>query len=211
MTIPRSEAGDDARLLRGWQQGDAAAGDALYRRYKLVLVQYFRRQVEVNDVADLVQETFLRCQKAVYREEGSVRGFLFGVAYRLRHEHWRRCHRQVWVSDEDLLERSCAEFDDDPEYVMIQDQDVRVLMKAMRRIPKKYQLVLEKGLWCELTQREIAAILVKPEGTIRRWTQEAERALEAKVEELATSPELREATTMTLASWRRWIGAQVLV
>lgn len=202
---------EDARFLAAWQHGDARAGAALYARHSVMLVQYFRRHVPPGDVEDLMQETFLRCQRTHYRGEGSVRAFLYGVAYWLRREHWRSCNRHVVASSDELFERACAEFEDDPEYVLCQAQELRTLMKALRRIPHKYQVVLEKRCWCGLTQREIAGLLNKPEPTIRRWAQEALDALEVKLGELSTSRELRDSTTMTLASWRASVRKLELV
>jgi RNA polymerase sigma-70 factor (ECF subfamily) len=198
---------DDLALLSAWQHGDARAGRRFYGRFGSRIRQYFRRRVDATqDVADLVQETFLRCQQTKFRGEGAISAFLLGIAYRVFMEFLRgRTRHTNRSSDDELLEQPVAAIFADPEYVLAQAQETRHLMKALRRIPLRYQLVLEMSRWEDLTQAEMAAILGRPAPTIGRWKSEAMEALEAMMTALASSPELREATTMTVADWRRWL------
>lgn len=203
---------DLVRLRNGWRDGDARAGDAFFRHFCGVITGYFRRRVSRSeDIDDLVHDTFLRCRIADYRGQAPMQVFLFGIAYRVFLEYLRRRVRDAGESlpDEDLLERTASDFSDDPEFVLEQKDQIRLLMKAMRRIPHRYQFVLELRYWEGFSPAEIASILsgseaAVPESTIRRWKHEALQALESKALELSTSPELREATTMTIMTWRRW-------
>lgn len=215
MPPPTQLKEDTAHLLLSWQTGDAGSGKALYRNFGAAIKRYFRRRVSlIDDVADLVQETFLRCQTTVYRRDGSVRSLLFGIAHNVFLEYLRRRDRRGDErSYDDLLEQPIADFIPDPEYVLGQKQELRLLMKAMRRLPQRYQLVLELSRWEGLTQSEIATLLSRPgtpipASTIGRWKSEAVAALEAKMHELTTSSELRDATTMTIMTWRRWAVAE---
>lgn len=199
---------EGAELLAAWQRGDVCAGRAFYARHASAVKHYFRRRVAAtHDVADLVQDTFIRCQNVTYRGEGSMRALIFGIAFRIYHEYLRKVYRvrNVEVHDDDLLELSAADFESDPEYVLNQKQTKRLLMKAMRRIPHKYQMVLELSRWEGLTQAEIAGIMNRPAPTIGRMKGEAIDALERAMHALAKSPELHERTTMTVTSWRAWL------
>lgn len=202
------------RLVSRWQAGEARAGEALYERYGSAIKRYFRRHVsQVEDIADLVQETFLRLRTVNYRGEGTIRGLLFGIAHNVFLEYLRRRNRQAEerALRGDILEWPAADYErNDPEYRLAQKDETRLIMKAMRRISLRYQIVLELSGWEGLKQAEIAAVLSKPgapvpSSTIGRWKSEALAALAAKVRELADSPELGEATTMTLSRWRRSI------
>jgi RNA polymerase sigma factor (sigma-70 family) len=206
-TSPNTDERDDDALLTAWKHGDTRAGRQFYARLGPRIKKYFRRRVcAAQDVADLVQETFLRCQQTEFRGEGSIIAFLLGIAYRVFLEFLRdRIRHRERMSDDQLLEQPVAAVLADPEYVLAQAQETRLLMKAMRRIPLRFQLVLEMSRWEELTQAEIAGILGCPAPTIGRWKSEAIAALEEMMLALANSPELREATTMTITDWRHWL------
>jgi RNA polymerase sigma factor (sigma-70 family) len=208
-SAPDSESSDDAALLSAWKGGDTRAGHDFYARHGPRIKRYFRRKVgAMEDVADLVQDTFLRCQRAKYRGEGAMGAYLLGIAHRVFMEFLRdRARYAHRMDDERLLEQPVADLIDDPEYLLVQAQEKRVLMKAMRRIPLRYQLVLEMSRWEELTQAEIAAILHRPAPTIGRWKSEAIVALEGVMLMLSNSLEIREATTMTIGDWRSWLHA----
>jgi RNA polymerase sigma factor (sigma-70 family) len=212
--MPTSEEAspeNDVSLLGAWQRGDRRAGLVLFRRYGSGIRRYFRKYVSSRqDVQDLVQETFLRCQKADYRQESSIRVFLFGIAHYVFLEYLRvRAKQQNRGHDDDYL-LSCAPADlgCNPEDAVHLKQEMRVIMKAMRRLALHYQLVLELSLWEGLTQAEIGEVLARPGPTVGRWKQEALRALGQKVQTLVCSQELLKATTMTIASWREALRAR---
>ncbi len=209
----RSDDGEreDRLLLSAWMHGDTRAGRGFYARFGPAIKQYFRRRVcSIHDVADLVQETFLRCHTVNFRGEGSTRALLFGIAYRVFMEFLRsrvKERERRWRDDE-LLDQPLSVFTTDPEYVLKQKEETRLLMKAMRRIPLRYQLVLEMSRWEELTQAEIAAILKCPAPTVGRWKSEGIDALELQMKALSDSPTLHDATTMSITGWRGWLKAR---
>lgn len=196
---------ENVALLARWRNGSNQAGDLFYLHNAKLIKRYFRvRITSTSDVADLVQETFARCLHVAFRGEGSVRSFLYGIAHFVFMEYLRRKQRHVADEATDtLLSHAVAEFEaDDPEYVLGQKEDQKLLMRAMRRIRMNYQIVLEMSQWGGLTQQEIAAILECPAPTVGRWKSEAFAALEAKVTELAQSQQTLNSTTMTLNAWR---------
>ena len=186
---------DDAHVLEAWQARDAGALEALYRRYGVPIKSYYRRRVaSAQDVEDLVQETFIRSQRTTYTGRGSVRAFLLGIAYRVFLEYLRRRARkeEVHLQYNDISVDTETSIFDDPEYELGQKEEARLLMKAMRLLPLRYQLVLELSHWEGLTQAEIATILSSadstiPAATIGRWKSEALRALENTMMELSNA------------------------
>lgn len=205
---------EDARLLAAWRAGDANAGHAFYERFSERLRGFFR--VNLSDggqVADLVHETFLRCFQANYQEKGTVRAFLFGIARNVFLEHLRALRRTANAPDEELQDLVPADLSDDPEYVLDRCLEDRLMLKALRRIPLRLQLVLVLSLWEELTQAQIAEIFARPGQTIPgvtigHWRQAAINALGIKMSELSTSPELHAITSMTITALRKWALAE---
>jgi RNA polymerase sigma factor (sigma-70 family) len=73
----------DSDLLKAHRAGDAAAFEALYRRYRDRLFLYARSRTRDDGAAeDLVHETFLRAARAA-SESVSIAAFLFTVLRRL--------------------------------------------------------------------------------------------------------------------------------
>ncbi len=77
----------DATLMAGLANGEIGNLGPLYRRYG-VAVQHFVSSVLVTassaDTEDICQDVFLTLYKTApkYRESGTLRGWLFGIAVR---------------------------------------------------------------------------------------------------------------------------------
>lgn len=210
-SLPDLSPHEALKLFAAWKAGDAAAGRSFYERSAGPIKRYFRLRLNgLQDISDLTQETFLRAQRTEFRGEGSVRGFLFGIACRVFLEHLRRrYHERLHQGSEEQLSPAAADLEDDPEYMLRQSEERRLLMKALRRIPLRYQLVIEMSMWGELTQAQIARELGCPAPTVGRWKSEAFDALETRMNLLDGSEDARKATTETLKIWRRRMQAEV--
>ena len=90
---PRRRDQSDPELMAQVRLGDAESMNEVLRRYWNGVVGYAARFVEHPDAAyDLAQETFLRLWDGdlVWRETGTLRGFLYGVARNLARNESRR-------------------------------------------------------------------------------------------------------------------------
>ena len=90
MVHPRVDP-TDAAVLEAWRAGDEAAGEELFRRHFPAIARFFRNKVH-TDIEELIQTTFLGCIEGSgrVREDGSFRGFLFGLARNTLCNHFRR-------------------------------------------------------------------------------------------------------------------------
>lgn len=94
---------DDQSLARLARAGDAAALEALVRRWQVPLVRFLQRRVGSHaDAEDLFQETFVRvCQHLGQYDPGrSFKTWLFTIAWRLAANHLR--NRRHPLGDEAL-------------------------------------------------------------------------------------------------------------
>lgn len=200
----------DLELLLGWRQGDARLGAQLFERHKTAVTNLFRRNVRSKaDIPDLVQQTFLACIDAKNEPNimGSVRGYILGIAFHTMTRFFRK-GRKARVGDEEC-ETTLASVEPDPEYLLTLSDEQRLLMKAIRRLKIEFQVVIELNYWESISCDEIAGILGIPQGTARGRLQHGRAALEKKLEELADSPELLAATTMSISAWQRGIHAWI--
>lgn len=84
-------------VIRGLQQGDLDAWDALCRQYSGRVWAYLSRLIgsDAAAVADVFQETMLAVAKSGRRlqDESHLWGWLAGIAHRQAALHWRRVYR----------------------------------------------------------------------------------------------------------------------
>ncbi|MCY0987225.1 sigma-70 family RNA polymerase sigma factor [Nannocystis sp. ILAH1] len=193
----------DLELLARWRAGDHAMGSALYRRYAPAITSFFRRNARDRaDVEELAQETFIALRRSNSAVE-NVSAYLFQIAKFKLIGYIRKFSGLPDLMDEAAdLEQVGGEFVPEPEYIQAQREDTRLLLRAIRRLPLKHQLVIELSFWAEKTGPEIAEILAIPVGTVASRLRQAKACLVDKLRELADSHEALRATTTTVDQWR---------
>jgi RNA polymerase sigma-70 factor (ECF subfamily) len=201
----------DLELLLGWRQGDARLGAELFKRHATAVTNLFRRNVRSkDDIPDLIQQTFLACIDAKNDPNvtGSVRGYILGIAFHTMTRFFRKGrHAPTAGVEEDNI--TLASVAPDPEYLLTLSDEQRLLMKAIRRLKIEFQAVIELNYWEGIPCDDIAGILGIPQGTARSQLQNGRAALEKKLAELAESPDLLAATTMSISAWQRGIHAWI--
>ncbi len=201
----------DLELLLGWRQGDTRLGAELFQRHATAVTNLFRRNVRSkDDIPDLIQQTFLACIDAKNDPNvtGSVRGYILGIAFYTMTRFFRKGrHAPTAGIEEDSI--TLASVAPDPEYLLTLSDEQRLLMKAIRRLKIEFQAVIELNYWESIPCDEIAGILGIPQGTARSRLQNGRAALEKKLAELADSPDLLAATTMSISAWQRGIHAWI--
>ena len=191
---------DDAELLMKWRAGDAACGEALFARYYDRVARFFSNK-GTADAGDLVQATFAACLEKVgqLRDAASFRAFVFGIArFELLHYYRRKSQRETpFDADND----SICDLDPTPSQFIAQHEEQRLLLEGLRQIPLDLQIVLELSYWEKLTAAETASVLGTPEGTAKSRLRRARERLDAKLAELADSPDRLHSTVANLERW----------
>lgn len=201
-------AGSDEALLTAWKRGDRRAGNELFGRHFEPVRRFFINKTD-GDVAELVQNTFLRCLDAADRFEGrsSFRTFLFAIAHNLLREHYRarvRDRRQ-----DDIEEVSVEDMGAGPSTVLTAKREQQVLLRALRRIPLRDQVILELYYWERLTAVQIGEILGVPENTARSRIRNGKKRLKDAIEAVAREPSIAESTANDLDGWAEQIRVQM--
>lgn len=159
----------DERDLVAAAQADFAAFDAIYSRYVTRIYRYIRlRVIEEQDALDLTQQVFLKALDALprYRPSGiPFSAWLFRIARNAVIDHHRRSKSSVpW----DLLPESLHPTSDtDPETAALLHESVASLQVALGSLDAYRRELLALRFASELTIREIAAVLGKPEATVK--------------------------------------------
>lgn len=202
---------DDKQLLTQWRNGDNAAGKALFAKYGGSITTYFQRKLyDTSEVAALVNATFYTCIESrtpFHGPASAVRCYLYGIAHNKLRAYLRERKGVARLIDasvdaEELDEASLGELDPrDPSDFVEQREDRKLILKALRRIPLGYQLIIELSFWEGLSNPEIAEALGLKLGTVASRLRLGREQLDRAVRALASSPELLATTTMTVSTW----------
>ncbi len=190
----------DEDLLVAWQRGDSAAGGELFERYQQplsgFLIRFVGREDVVEEILSKLFESLVR-RRGGYNRRSSCKTYLFAAARNQMLTHFRS-DRRYDARLRKFETFATVDFNPDPSAYREYEERRRLVAKALRRIPFKYQLVLELIIWEELSAREASEVLGEKYPTVRRWAQKAERALKQKVEELGGSAEMLATESVTL-------------
>jgi RNA polymerase sigma-70 factor (ECF subfamily) len=195
----------DWELLEAWRGGDAAAGEALVGRYLGLLTRFFRNKVSSpEDAADLISETLLACTqgKDRVRDTEAFRSFLFAAAMNMLRRHYRKQAKRNRELDD--FADVCVGDSESPRSlhaIMALEQESRLLVRALRRLPLDQQIVLELSYFESMSGVGIAEILGVPLPTVYTRLRRSKERLRDAMLELAESPQLVEVTMMGLQTW----------
>jgi RNA polymerase sigma-70 factor (ECF subfamily) len=193
----------DADLLSQWRNGDRRSGGVLFERYYAAIARFFHNKVDDYARDELVQKVFMACLEnpAGFRGEASFKTYLFGIAHNILSDHLRAQSRKSRREDVDVNLLSVIDLGQSPDRPIVEYQEQRALLEALRRIPLGYQVVLELHYWEQLTAAEIGLTLGIPLGTAKTRLLEGRKALEAAITRIDVSREILQSTLDDLDGW----------
>ena len=153
----------------------------LYERYGTHLYRFGRRRLgHGQDAEELVQETFVRLWRGAGRFDparSSVRSFVYMLAERVAVDLYRRAAARPAAGADPAASAEPADAGE-PERTLVS----LTVREALDALADHHREVLELGYRGELTQREIAARLQLPLGTVKSRTYHALRALRRELD-----------------------------
>jgi RNA polymerase sigma-70 factor, ECF subfamily len=178
---------DDAQWIERARMGDAAAFEALLRRYERPLYGFIYRLMGNNadDAADLLQETFIKVYRALPRipPEVNFPAWLYRVARNCCLDEMRRRRRAHWTVWDGARGSSLADQagDTDPEQMVLdREGDSGVTAVLARMSPRNREaLILREceGMSCEeigavfgISRKAVKSMLFRARDEFRRVT-----------------------------------------
>ncbi len=172
--VAESAGPADEVLVSRVCDGDTAALEALYSRYARVVYSFAVRIVGDGSTAEeILQEAFVRTwrQAETYRTvRGSFASWLLSITHNLAIDELRRRQRRPQrVDGADVHEvmnglvDDAANVEEATEASMLRERVIR----AMATLPEAQRLAIELAFYQSMSQREIAAYLDEPLGTIK--------------------------------------------
>lgn len=187
----------DLELLAAWRSGNVRAARTLYRRHFDAICRFFRNKLSnLEEVADLVGDTFLELLKSRARESwqdervDSLRYYLLGIARNVLYAHFR-CNfglKRSVMTTEELEQHSLEELAPRSMSSIIGGrQELDVLIKALRRLPLRDQLLLEAKYFEYMADGDLAVLLEIPTSTLPGRLRGARNRLVAEVARLSAA------------------------
>jgi len=153
---------------------DRQAAEDLFNASYPRLAGWVRRLVDDDDTAhEIASEAFTRLL-ARWSGLDNPQSYLYMIATNLVRDHWRRSGRERRAI------RSLAAAPADSAYHPSQDVDVRALIEAL---PERLRAAFLLHYYAGFGVREVAAMLGKPEGTVKSDLYHARARLKAALDE----------------------------
>jgi RNA polymerase sigma factor (sigma-70 family) len=199
----------DFELLEAWRGGDKAAGNRLFDRYFENVYRFFRNKV-TDGAEDLVQQTFLALVQSRdhFRGDSSFRTYLFTAARSKLYTYLERRRREGERIDHGVT--SCEDLGISPSRVLAKEENERLLLHALRRLPIDMQIALELFYFEQMRGPELAAALGVAEGTVRSRIRRGRELLRERLDALMQSPDRVQTTMTNLEQWARALREEVL-
>ena len=154
------------RLLESYcRKGDESSFNTFYQSQAPRLWRYLRARGSSPEAAhDLIAEAFLRFLQVICRDPRHPVALLYRIAGNLQIDAWRRLKNSpLQIAEDPAAEPVAGDDGDEREYL-------RALMKTL---PEYEQNLLLLRYWIGLTHKELAEVVAKPEGTVRRQCAQA--------------------------------------
>lgn len=177
-TDARQRGDTDAARSRRFQQLALPHLDAAYNLARWLCGN-------ANDADDVVQEAFMRAFRFFDTFRGdTARPWLLAIVRRTWYTEWRRrgpSHEMLEFDDtmDDATFDGWSAGGDDPQTLLIRDEDTKLVHEALAQLPVEYREVLILRELEEMGYREIAVVADLPIGTVMSRLARGRRKLAA--------------------------------
>lgn len=157
----------DINLMLKVQEGNLDKLGILFERYKLQLYGYFFRITWDKDTSeDLVQTVFFRIIKYKHNFSGTGKftTWMYSIAHNVFADHYKKSSRFSQVEDFDIYKNEDLLYLNEK---IENDEKVKMLNKALLRLPDDKKEVLIMSKYQKLKYKDMAEILGCTEGTVK--------------------------------------------
>lgn len=188
-----SEQELDWQIVQRVQQGDKAAFNLLVRKYQHRLMNLVSRYVSNHgDVADVVQEAFIKAYRALpgFRGESAFYTWLYRIAVNSSKNYLVATGRKPPSSDVDAEDAESYEgsdalkVGDSPEKLLLSEEIRQVVFDTIEQLPDELRTAITLRELDGLSYEEIAEIMGCPIGTVRSRIFRAREAIDQKLKPL---------------------------
>ncbi len=148
---------EDRQLLKALQRGESAAWRQIYLKYKDDLLTVARSLVhDVSTAEDCLQEVFVLLASDGCRVRSNLKGYLLSCVVNRARDHLRRKDAQSNCQVNTRRQRVDLA---DPAEALAEDDRVRIVTRALEKLPIEQREVVVLHLQADMTFRRIASML----------------------------------------------------
>ena len=154
----------DAHLIGLIVAGEADAVRPLIERYQRPLAALLQRTLgRTPDVDDVFQETWIRVVRSAHRYDPEQRfsAWLFAIAWNVMKDRWSR------RVDTEELDAALVSPESSPEERVLEADQAERVRGLVSRLPEKLAQTVLLRFFEELSEKEVAARLGIPVGTVK--------------------------------------------
>ena len=177
---------DDAAAMRA-SLSDPESFAILVRKHAPAIKRYVTRRIGAEAAEDVVAETFLVAfrQRDRYADDGrDCLPWLYGIATRLAHRHWRSETKQLRLLARTGADPVTEPFTDRVDAAVVADSLKPRLAAALARLPASQRDALLLLVWAGLSYEQIAHATGAPLGTVQSRISRARRRLRRQLADL---------------------------
>ena len=171
-------------LYKCFRSGDSVAFEMLVEMYEEDLSRFIYGNVrDYYETEHLVIDTFtqLILNKNAFKENSSLKTYLFGIAKNLTLQHMRKRRREQHISFEEIADLS-LDFGETM-HAMVEKKDRKAnLIAVMRELKKEYHAVLIFLYFEGMSYRQAGEAMNKSERQVKDLAYRAKAALRKKLE-----------------------------
>ena len=167
----------------------------LVRRHAPAIQRYVTRRIGREAAEDVVAETFLIAfrQRGYYTDDGrDCLPWLYGIATRLAHRHWRGETRQLNLLARTGIDPVTEPFTDRVDAEVSANAAKARLAAAVARLPAGQRDALLLLVWADLSYDQIARATGVPMGTVQSRISRARRRLRKQLADLNPANSVRD-------------------
>jgi len=192
--LARDPFDDDATVIRD-SMSDPERFAVLVRRHAPAIQRYVTRRIGREAAEDVVAETFLIAfrQRGYYTDDGrDCLPWLYGIATRLAHRHWRGETRQLNLLARTGIDPVTEPFTDRVDAEVTANAAKARLAAAVARLPAGQRDALLLLVWADLSYDQIARATGVPMGTVQSRISRARRRLRKQLADLNPANSVRD-------------------
>ena len=175
---------DEGKLVERAREGDVRAYEALVRGYQdLAYRTAFLIAGSSADAEDAAQEGFVKAWYALgrFRSGAAFRPWLLAIVANEARNRRRSRHRRDELTARASSSRPSGDAAPSPEAAALEDEQRRLLLAAVNRLPDQHREVIAARFFLELSERETAAVLGCRPGTVKSRASRALARLRAEL------------------------------
>jgi len=185
--LPPPDRIKEEKLIAEVQNGDVSAFTKLVNQYsEQVLTLAYRIVSSREDAEDIAQKVFIKVYKGInqFRGDASFSSWLYTIVKNTCYSHLRKKRPEMVSLDEEtdfINSISIAYPENTPETIDTRVDFQALVLECLKKLPPKYNLVIQLFFYQQLRYVEIAKILEIPLSTVKTHLHRALKLLRKEV------------------------------